>query len=152
MKKIIKYVTLMSLFLNTNCLEKNRLEIDKVEISSINWSIVTKTAIPVVAFWNRKSPMVSCKYLSIENEEELFDYLVNKINALSKGIKNDQGIDTRISMLIFYKDITIPDTLSFGRTNKMKLNSSSYNIDVELLKKISQYLSELEKIAIESEF
>ena len=153
MKKIISTISLcLLLFLVYSCLAKYSKKIKKIEISSINWSIVTKSPIPVGALWKKERPEIDCDYLNIVEDKEFFSYINEKIALLSELDEKNNVIDARISMLVYYFDDNKIDTLSFGRTNMMKFNSFSYNIDVDLLKKISTYLSEVEKLAIESEY
>jgi hypothetical protein len=151
MKRIIKYLLLSITILTANCLEKDDGEIKKIEIASINWSIVSKSPIPIIAFWNDKHPGVEFNYKLIEDDKKLFDYLLQKVSSFKeKGEKSDR-IDTRISIRISYKNSNNIDTLSFGRTNVMKFNKYSCPIDLELLKTISKYLSDTERQIIETE-
>lgn len=117
--------------------------IEEVQISSIDWSISRNTNIPVYGMWyskDRKSFMTTEKQYFKFNQS-----LFTKLNEIKIKLQNNtsynltNNIDTRISIIIKYKDCKKQDTLSYGWFI-IKLNEKEYPYDSTLLAPIVEYL------------
>ena len=148
----MKAIFLLLLIIGSCSNEHKSCIIKEVTIKYINWSIMRSTPIPVSAFWSKNPQISDIRTLKIQEPDFIrnFNNLIDSASNLteSKGI-----IDTRISCLIRY-DNCFTDTISFGRTHEMKINSESFNLDKQFLRLIASKLptEQLEMLKDELDF
>lgn len=125
--------------------------IEEVQISSINWNISRNTNIPVSGMWCSGDGK---PYMTTEKQCFKFNLtLFMKLNDIRIKLQNNKNfnvannIDTRISIIIKYKDPIKPDTLSYGWFI-VKLNEKEYQYDSALLAPIIEYLPLSQQVII----
>jgi hypothetical protein len=136
----MKLFAILLLFIISDSLDQQSCIIQHITVKYIDWSIVRSSPIPVSAFWSdNDNPKISnIRTLEIKNPELLKSFK-NIIDSLVNLTESKGNIDTRISFLLRYENCPA-DTISIGRTNEVKFNSHSFELNKRILSHFSSII------------
>ena len=136
MKKAIQYLLFGLICTSCTNMREDKM-IERIELVSLKWNIVTRVALTPESIWN-----VSEAFHTTIEDRAYLDNFDSRLTSFKKNQKNrevSENIDVRISCLL-YRENALSDTISFGRVGLMMFDNKCYSFNKSLLAAVLEKL------------